>query len=347
MKNSFGIVLLGGVGLVLAACSTATDGGGPTESLSKNVALVAGSGDSFPVIRFKPEVASQATVAESLAKIAGAMGHPVKSSDVQLRDSLTIAGKDGDNLRMDMAVDASASLLGRYESADDSFEVFEAAAPAMKPEPSDIDETRARAIFESTLRSLQASGVVSPERSKASDVTTRAFYAAEGNQDGAKRKWVNEYVFFVPTKINGVGVGIFSREYGLWINVHRSGRVRRIELSGTSATAPDGSTISVVRSVARAATPPPSVENATKAAFKDSTTEPLGLRLVLENVPSSGEVAPRELFRVVPLNTASDGTQFRSKAFVASYPLADDGAEITISPTPGSHGSDPGAEKPQ
>jgi hypothetical protein len=65
---------------------------------------------------------------------------------------------------------------------------------------------------------------------------------------------------------------------------------------------------------------------------------------VLENVPSSGEVAPRELFRVVPLNTASDGTQFRSKAFVASYPLADDGEEITSSPTRGSQGSDRGAE---
>ena len=56
--------------------------------------------------------------------------------------------------------------------------------------------------------------------------------------EGTTVEWVDEYVFFVPTKVAGIPVGTEVPEYGVTVNVHKSGNVRRIEISGAAPTNP-------------------------------------------------------------------------------------------------------------
>jgi hypothetical protein len=170
-------------------------------------------------------------------------------------------------------------------------------------------------------------------------------YAAERSYpEGTTRTWVDEYVFFVPTKIDGISVGTDTQEYGVTVNVHKSGNIRRLEISGAALAANETGTATVTKTVVRSVRAQSGEAEARAIFGQNAVVQSLGQRFVLDENAPGGELVPRLLFQVSSVSVGQAGEQIIGKAFVASS-AADSTAPMQVSPSPGFVGPNSGDRK--
>jgi hypothetical protein len=124
-------------------------------------------------------------------------------------------------------------------------------------------------------------------------------------------------------------------EYGVSINVHRSGKIRRIAIGAARVAADELGAVVRGRSTVRVGRRDADVANWIHTRFPDASIRPLGVRHVVSFENGASDVTPRELFDVAPRFTESDATIVESKHFTAGYPVDAATAEPTLWPEPG------------
>jgi hypothetical protein len=168
--------------------------------------------------------------------------------------------------RFDADIGDDDRLQARYESRDDSFEVFDTSLHPGTPGALELSTADATKMFAATFNSLSAAGLIDPSRLRPADVVTRQVHASEGDQSGLRRTWIDEHAFFVPLTISGVHVGTMEgfgdgiagiqsrqdreplllsqrpgRNGGIWIHVPRrveAGREPRSRSAGRALATP-------------------------------------------------------------------------------------------------------------
>jgi hypothetical protein len=321
----------------LASCVNSTP---PSPTVEKGSSAIVTS-DAVPVVRFARPSRSEVQVSQGIGRIAAVLSPTARAAAVRQDRMPLAANATVQNVRFDLDFD-TPTLKGRHESRDDSFEVYDIQFATSRPQPGDVDPAGALGIFKGVFNSLLSRGILDAARSSISDMVTRQVHAVERSYpEGTTREWVDEYVFFVPTKIGGIPVGTDVLEYGVTVNVHKSGNVRRIEISGVALAANEPGAAMITKTVGRAVRAQ-SGEAETRAIFgQNAIVQSLGQRFVVDENTPSGELVPRTLFQVSPVGVGPAGEQVVGKAFVASN-AADSTAPLQLSPTPGSFGPNPG-----
>lgn len=254
-------------------------------------------------------------------------------------DAFISGSSEIESRRVELTVNAEEGVFAVYESLNDSLEVFASVGNRGVRPAETILKDAARAIFEEVFRKLVDRGVIRPDRAEVRRAELHEVHAAEGTEEGVLRQWVDEYAFFVPLKVDGIEVGTLNRRFGVWINVHRSGKIRRVELTGLGLLSPDG--FGIIRLPAtRGTVPEPNVTKFVADAIGEARLYDLGVRLLLPRNVSDfdEEILPHRLFSVVPKISGPGVEQtLNGKAMVASYALGDSANTLTISPPPKSY----------
>jgi hypothetical protein len=329
MKTKVHFVL---AGLLLMGCNNQD----PGTATSSSEALTASDVAVARVTRF---ARNEAQVTDKLAKLVGAVGGASGMTPGMRSHQATVAlpGR-AMQARFDVDIGDDDRLKGIHESHDDSFEVFDNSIRPASATGADLTIEQATAAFEASYGQLVASGVVDPTRLRRADAITRIVHAAEGDQNGMRRSWINEHIFFVPLTIGGIRVGTTEGEYGLNIHVHRSGKIRRIALSGAGIAANEPGSVSLSQSVNRAERKTPA-ETTAVAQLGASEVHSLGLRYVVnEDATAADDLVARDLLLVSPTSTGPSGETVHGKAYLVSYAVNDPSDAVDISPKPGTLG---------
>ena len=340
-------------GMSTAACSAFTTpvianaGGNPTPS-SQTVeearsAIV--TSDAVPAVRFARPTRSEVEVSQGIGRIAAILSPSAHAVAVRQDRMPLAANAKVQEVRFDLDFD-KPTLKGRHGSRDDSFEVYDNQFETTTPQPSDVDSATALRISTGVFNRLLSQGALDGTRSSISDMVMRQVHALQRSYpEGTTREWVDEYVFFVPTKVAGIPVGTEVQEYGVTVNVHKSGNVQRIEISGAALAANEPGAAIVTKSVRRAVRAQ-SGEIETKAIFgQHSIVQSLGQRFVVDENATGGDLVLRTLFQVSPVGVGQAGEQVVGKAFVASNAV-DSTAPLLVSPTAGFVGPNSGNREP-
>lgn len=314
------------------------------------VALAVGSTSSvanaqtLPVVRISAPARGDGSIAGKMTALANAMSIDVAPGALTLhRATLPVLGQVS-HARYEAALDNAPGVYTRYETQDDSFEVYSTNAlgePA--PAATDIAKDAAIQIFDDTLESLYSSGVLNRSNVSRKDLVVREIHCSEGDQSGLRRDWIDEYLLFAPATIEGVHIGSMEREYGVTVNVHKSGQVRRIEISGAAIAASEPGTIGTVRQVQRAQRTTDLDALAKGALGSESLISRIGLRYVADEL-ASGVLVPRDLVKVYPArpgDVAVDGQPLYGKAYMVSLAIDDASDRIDVFPPIGDPGPRP------
>jgi hypothetical protein len=220
--------------------------------------------------------------------------------------------------------------------------VFDTTLSPITPAAREIDGQEASAQLTAILGRLVGAGILDPARVRAADVVARKVHASEGDERGLRRTWIAEHAFFVPLTLHGVRIGTVQGEYGLHVHVHRSGRLRRIALSGAAVAASEPGALTTPRAVRRVARTTPA-EVIARGTIGNAEIRPLGLRYLLdEGATGSQDLIARDLLWVSPSGVGPDGEVVRGKAYVVSYAVNDAGDAVELSPPLGALGPTPG-----
>jgi len=297
--------------------------------------------DEVPVARVTRPARAQAQVATTLSRLVDAFVGSPSALGLRLRYT-AVAVTDVPQTRFDADIGDDDALKGRYESRDDSFEVFDSSIHPTTPAAGDLGDAYATKIFMASFARLVSAGLIDPSRVRVADVVTRRVHASEGDQGGLRRTWIDEHAFFVPLTIDGIHVGTTEGEYGLHINIHRSGKLRRVALSGAAIAANEPGAVARARTVKRAQRAIPA-EAVARAKIGAADIRPLGLRyLVNENAVQSEDLIARDLLWVSPTGVGASGEVLHGKAYIVSSAVNDAGDSVEISPPPGAFGPNPG-----
>lgn len=321
-------------GLILLGCA----GDDLRESQVEAQALAAAD---LPVVRVNAPGRSSTQVADKMAALATAFGKTASGRDLAVkRTDLPMLGNVR-HARHETEVAGAPGVFARYETENDAFEVYDVGSMGeTAPSASDIDANAARKVFSANLEKLYAGGLVSRDAVTGSELVTREVHCTEGDDKGVKRDWIDEYLIFAPTTIGGTRVGTTSRDYGVTMNVHKSGRVRRIEITGAAITASEPNTVAVVRSVKHVQRAN-SNEALAKGKFgADALVKSAGLRYIADEL-ASGELVPRDVLKVHPAGRGPKGEQVYGKAYTVSLAVDDASDNLDISPKPGDTGARP------
>jgi|GEM_PF-4158186 len=250
--------------------------------------------------------------------------------------------------RVEMHVANGSDMFAVYESARDSIEVFTGVGNRGVEPRAPVSLSGARTKFAAVWDALVGQGVISPERVSRDDVELHEVGAAQGDRDGTHRAWVDEYALFAPVKLGGVELGTPTSRFGMWVNVHRSGKVRRIELAGTAfLSSSEGDAAAPGQPAGIDSQPAPDVDAFVLSTVGVSRVEPLGIRLLLPANLSDfdGEIQPHQLFRAIPrIIIPETGEVGNGKAYSISYSLLDAGGKLNVFPKPLDYGSNPKKE---
>ena len=323
------------IGLLAAGCQ-----GSAEPALVASVQ--AASADDIAVARVTRPVRSDGDVTARLSGLVRVFGGSAVAPPLRLTRTVIAQGGRATQARFDADIGADDTLKGRYESRDDSSEVFDTTLDPIAPVAREIDGGEAGAQLGQILGSLVSAGVIDPARARVADVVARQVHASEGDQTGLRRTWIAEYAFFVPLTIGGVRIGSTEGEYGLHINIHRSGRVRRIALSGAAIAASEVGALTTPRTVHRVQRTTPA-EVVARGTLGNAEIRPLGLRyLVDEGATGSQDLIARDLLWASPTSAGPDGEEVHGKAYVVSYAVDDARDAVEFSPPPGTLGPTPG-----
>jgi hypothetical protein len=340
-KMTMGVGLaLGLAAAALIGCSSET-GESDTQAVSQPATAAPAA-----LFRVNRPARADAEVADRLAALASAFGQRVTGSSLRVsRSNIDVPG-EAHHARVDAELSTVANMFGRYETRDDSIEVYDNTPNKMAPSASDLSKDAATKVFAAALDRLTSAGLVDASRVQSAGAVVREIHASEGNNTGVQKHWVDEYAFFAPLSLNGIHVGTFSDEYGVWINVHRSGKVRRIQISGLAIAAAESGAVTPAGSVASVARAASGVAAAARSKLGTSDVEDIGQRYVVnENAAGPEVLTPRRLSRVVPMGSGPAGETIRGKAYVASYAVNDGSGDVLISPAPGRLGPLPSDKK--
>jgi len=324
--------------LVLAGCNNPSPSSPTVDSARSALVTTAAT---VPAVRLARRARSEAEVSQGLNKIAAILS-PTAHAIAVRQDRLPLAANAAvQHVRFDLDFD-EPTLKGRHGSRDDSFEVYDVKFGTTTPQPGDVDPRTALGIATSVFNNLLSRGIVDGTRSSISDIVVQQIHAMQRSYpDGTTREWVDEYVFFVPTKIAGIAVGTEVEEYGVTVNVHKSGNVRRIEISGAALAANESGAAIVTRSVGRAVRAQSGDVEARAILGQGSIVKSIGERFVVDENGPGGDLVPRTLFQVSPVGVDQAGSQVVGRVFVASNAV-DSTAPLEISPTPGFVGPNSG-----
>jgi hypothetical protein len=309
--------------------------------LAAESSIQAASASELAVARITRPARTEADVTARLSGVVRVFGGPATAPTLRLAHTPVAQVGRSTQARFDADIGDDDTLKGRYESRDDSFEVFDTTLSPITPATRELDDEAASAQFTAIYGRLVSAGVVDPARVRAVDVIARQAHASEGDQNGLRRTWIAEHAFFVPLTLNGVRIGTAQGEYGLHINVHRSGRLRRIALSGAAIAAGEPGALTTPRTVRRAERTTPA-EVIARGTVGNAEIRPLGLRYLLdEGATGSQDLIARDLLWVSPTGVGPEGEVVHGKAYVVSYAVNDAGDAVELSPPPGALGPTP------
>jgi hypothetical protein len=327
--------------LIAFACSNAPRSGAgdfdelatsrPTASTIKKVAWLV-----------RTPVRDNADVASIVSSVAPSLGLKA-TAEVIVQDVSQEASR-----RVEMRVANGDEMFAVYESARDSIEVFTHVGNRGVEPASPISPSGARVKFAQIYDALEDKGVVSSDRVSREDVELHEVGAAQGDRDGLHRTWVDEYAFFAPVKLGGVELGTPTSRYGIWASIHRSGKIRRIELIGTAFLSSSGGNAVASDQVTEVdIQPTPDVDAFVLSVVGVARIEPLGVRLLVpSNLSDLDEkIEPHRLFQAIPrIVFPETGEVGNGKAYSISYSLVDAGGKLNIFPKPLDYGPNPKSE---
>lgn len=334
------LILLGGLlgALSLSGCSNAQRSD-EYESGENRIASRVLSGAAPRGWRVRIPVRDENETRRIVSTLAKSLGAHA-SSEVVVSEMA-----ESDGRRVELTVSGEHHMFGLYESARDSVEVFAGIGNRGELPSRVIAQSEASRILQRVYLELLGSGLVSSDRVSLDDAELHLVQAAEGNRDEVLRTWVDEYAYFIPVKLGGIEVGTPTRRFGIWVNVHRGGRVRRIELLGVQmlSTSQGGTT------AATEVLTPSSVSAAELDAFilaevGTAKTEALGIRLLMPENSSDfdDEIFPHQLEQAIPqvIDPKTQST-INGKAFVVSVSLANPKPVLSLHPRRKGYGPNP------
>jgi hypothetical protein len=277
-----------------------------------------------------------------MASLASAAGTTTTSSDLKVTQVKQPMLNGVQHSRYEAQLAAAPGMYVRYETENDSFEAYDTRSMGEPgPSASDISLDAAKKIFADKLAQLQAAGLVSSKIVTGQEIQTHEVHCAEGsNQEGLRRDWIDEWVLFAPASIEGIHVGTLDQEFGVVANVHKSGRIRRIEIAGAAISADEPGVITVTGTAVAAKRPTPADQLAKAKLGAQALIKPSTRRYVTDD-RGNGAAVPRELLTVNPAGTGADGATIYGKAYVVSYAIDNASDQIDVWPPVGDPGPNP------
>lgn len=252
-----------------------------------------------------------------------------------------VTSEDNENwFRLRSQVKGKPNLNIAYFSHVDLLEAYDAdirpptSLKSGKPIIESITRERADRMFQETFDSLLSAGLVSSDRALTDNIRLKGLRATFGRTgETATTEWIEEYMYFVPLTIEGIGVGTYYKEFGITVNVHRSGKIRRIEISGMGIASNKEGLVKVagqVRQIPRKL----DIRQSLASLFLNVsvTINPVGTRYILTPMTLGRANIPRKLYTVSPTFNTADGKEFHAPYYIASYAIDDANSKPRLIP---------------
>jgi len=314
--------------LVLSCSSAPSD---PNEPADTRSALSAASQSAFELRHPRRSSGEIANRAQILAGIVS--GQPLDSD--ALSPIATAVASPSFPGRVHLGLRGHDGLTAGYDSSRDEIWAWNESAMNDYTSPKDIGLGAAKGMFKSTLARVLSESLVAPTGLNLDPDAAEVSLIKQviGRSDGSFRsEMVKEYSFFAQRRINGIPL----MDAGVRVNVHRTGVVTLINVSGPTVEADVVQGVEVPRRAGRKVTrtvPDTDLASRVQREYPGATIKPLGLVYK----PADGVdavVAPTQTYTVSSNTTLPNGKTMHGRLQYLHYSLEDAAASPVVWPTP-------------